>query len=757
MTLDKQRILSELGSVVNQLQSADCGCIGNLFGNSNQSNNQTSYSNMNCHQPYGGYGHSCCYGSGRGHGYGYNLKAESGEPYSNQQPYGYQQAPSHCMGRCNPAKLYADTYGYLNQNLMQPTVKEVYDDLKSITPDNTIMNSPIGKQFGLAGAGVTSLGKGNQNLSNNNGITNSPINGTAQPSQNMPGMGPEILQMVNKVSNNYKQNMSASQAPHVATENIREVPNATLQPNAVSQNPGNYMNPQTIYASGIPDSSQYMKQASITQSQIPGQMPYTVNGNDTQNGMQNISGNSGQLTQNIQPNNLTQQMRSQQRPMSQQPYGMHTQGINKFNEMFPGVTQGLGGDLGFDPMTIAIQMNPANHQQQAYKMMHNLIDNHSNVNKNMASAPSYDTSQQKMEPERNLNPPALHSSQLQAQQIQQNLQPFSDTQNASNTNQYAQHVPTQLQHLTTTTLPQHTEQIYYNTQLPNKDQAQLLQENKISENNKPLWQNNSQQRVDPNTGASHMTPNLPTLYEGYSTIPQARQNMHPQSFPVQPTQNKEPIYPVDTSKRMERIERNATYNTLGQPVEMLPADLYHQPLPNLPQTLSPDPIQRNRTDESKFSNVKSTVSKTSIMGAKQIGRNPSRNQLQHIYNQYRGSQSFTQQNVKPIQEQGATQSTGQLNVPQVQTQHQNRIPIEKVGGDSPANVVQDQLTNKVEHVIAQIGDVPQNNKVDTLAEKDVAVNNRKVRNGLQDMVFTSYPISAAWTFHGGSESPRRRF
>ncbi|CAG4982205.1 unnamed protein product [Colias eurytheme] len=159
MTLNKQKILSELGSVVNQLQSADCGCMGKLFGNSNQHNNSMA-------SPFvqqGGYRHGCCHG----HGCGYNGVA-GGEPYS-------QQAPYSCMGRCNPPKLYADTYNFLNEKLMQPVVKEVYHDLKTISPANTIMNNEMGAKMGLnqTQQGLNSYNQvpTNQNYTNNNNDT----------------------------------------------------------------------------------------------------------------------------------------------------------------------------------------------------------------------------------------------------------------------------------------------------------------------------------------------------------------------------------------------------------------------------------------------------------------------------------------------------------------------------------------------------------------------------------------------------------
>ncbi|XP_037293161.1 uncharacterized protein LOC119188952 [Manduca sexta] len=140
MSLDKQRILSELGSVVNQLQSADCGCMGKLFNNSGQG----STCGGNQMGNYSGYRHGCCHGHGCGHNHGNSYNSPcGGEPYTamNSNPM--------AMGRCNPPKLYADTYNYLNQNLMQPVVKDVYNDLKNLTPANTIANNPMAGQMGL--------------------------------------------------------------------------------------------------------------------------------------------------------------------------------------------------------------------------------------------------------------------------------------------------------------------------------------------------------------------------------------------------------------------------------------------------------------------------------------------------------------------------------------------------------------------------------------------------------------------------------
>ena len=79
MALDKQQILNELGHVVNQLQSADCSCMGKLFSNSNQPNqNGGGFQNAPMINPaQDGCMRGCCHGCG----HGYNAPPGAGEPF----------------------------------------------------------------------------------------------------------------------------------------------------------------------------------------------------------------------------------------------------------------------------------------------------------------------------------------------------------------------------------------------------------------------------------------------------------------------------------------------------------------------------------------------------------------------------------------------------------------------------------------------------------------------------------------------------
>ncbi|CAH2044206.1 unnamed protein product, partial [Iphiclides podalirius] len=69
--------------------------------------------------------------------------------------------------------------------------------------------------------------------------------------------------------------------------------------------------------------------------------------------------NAGKPLQQITPNHCA--------------HGQHAHGIAKFNEMFPGVMTGFGGDLNFDPMALAVQMNPANQQRTAIDTIQKLM------------------------------------------------------------------------------------------------------------------------------------------------------------------------------------------------------------------------------------------------------------------------------------------------------------------------------------------------------------------------------------------------
>ncbi|XP_059054865.1 uncharacterized protein LOC131848921 [Achroia grisella] len=744
MALDKQRILSELGSVVNQLQSADCGCMGKLFSNPGQG------STIGSPLPTcGGCRRGCCHGHGYNQGYSAPC---AGEPCSYMNS---MNGP--CMGHCNPPKLYADTYNYLNENLMQPTMKEVYNDLKSITPANTVMNNPMASQLGLAQGNVSmqpqnnvigmnqsptlggtenlntienldnmspgySLQMGNHNNTQQmgtmqniqrNGQTNHM--GQSQPMVPTSGMGAQIANMFiseggskNKMSGQIGQlkesiQIDAHQSPHgkvgvtplspqtdgayktdmgMTNMSYGQQPNSNLQ-YPVTQHPA----PPNMYSENI-----------VQNNSMLGNMTHC---NNTP-GSQAIGqvGNMGQVNRN--PG--VQQM-SAPNPNT---YGQHSSGITKFKEMFPGLMQ---GDLGFDPMAIAIQMNPANQQKAAMNTMQNLMTGNKSIKAN-ESQPMH----QEIMQSNNLIP----SNQISEQQ------------------KYASPILNQQQMST-----QQTQQYQL---LPQYHPHQL------------------QQRTDPNTGAiinsqNHSTGNEsfrdPNIKLQMSNSPD--QSTPPTSNPV-PATIKEPIFPVDISRSQAihtKPQMYYQYNMLGQPVEMMPAKMYRPPESSLPQTLSPQPLPTKLREEAiKYNNVKNTVSKTSIVGNKPVGRTPSRSQLQQVYNQYKGSQSFTQQNINPPQSYGSTYSEG--NVAHRVANPALQAPVEKVGGDTIVNntVFNNNKPNKVAPTVEQIGDVPTTKPCgDSAPDKVTAMKQTRCRNGLQDMVYTSYPTSAAWSFHGNNRAP----
>lgn len=197
---------------------------------------------------------------------------------------------------------------------------------------------------------------------------------------------------------------------------------------------------------------------------------------------------------------------------------------------------------------------------------------------------------------------------------------------------------------------------------------------------------------------------------------------------------KEPIFPANVSHNQvyshTKGSENYTYNTLGQPIEMLPARNYHVKDLSGPQTLSPQNLPpKSIHDPRLFSNVKSTVSKTSIMGNRTVGKNPSRSQLQQIHKQYKGSQSLTQQNVISGNE-GGSHSEGMLNVSEPRAKRNvpnQQVFIEKIGGDIlPENKVQfDAGKNQV--VEAQNGDVDNINKFQNNATSEHLVRTFRIK------------------------------
>jgi hypothetical protein len=633
----------------------------------------------------GGCRRGCC----NGHGYNsYNSTPGAGEPYSMHSMHQPTNMHMPCMGHCNPPKLYADTYSYLNNNLMQPVVQEVYNDLKTITPANTVMNNPMGAQMGLTQANSNA---GNpMSMANNSEAPGGNMRGNPAANMNamsmeqptpmdkMGGMGPQIVNMIMGDSMKQRPGQMPNQVDQPMANGPQSQGMSSLNANQnqlitnmdgqyssnVNPNQGQHVNTGNIGSFGQNPTMQYMTQPN-TYYTDPN--PATTAGN-----MQ--MGNT---------NPVPQQM--QQTPTSQRSYGHHTAGVTKFNEMFPGVMQ--GGDLGFDPMAIAIQMNPANQQKAAMDSMQKLMNS-------TPMSRAMDSTRTAL----NQNQNSQQNSPLGGQQIQN--QQNAPTGQLSN----QQIVPGQEQSMSNTTqaipvqsnvVPQQQQQIYSaNTGAPQLNQQQMEMYDSFPDQYQQEVNNMGEPTKQAhNEGLQQSKP--PGL------ISEAPQEMI-----------KDPIFPADSSRYHHhhiphmKQQKQYEYNTLGQPIEMLPTRLYHPPEQGLPQTLSPQPIpNKPRVDPMNYSNVKSTVSKTSLMGNKPTGRTPSRSQLQHIYNHYKGSQSYTQQNLKSPEER-ATFSEGKLKVVPGNV-NTARAPVEKVGGDTLANNVPDnQLTNKVEQVMGQVGDVP---------------------------------------------------
>lgn len=737
--------------------------MGKLFSNPNQANTNGMASPGYCH------GHGC------GHGcHGYNA-AGAGEPCSGNR---------HCMGFCNPPKLYADTYSYLNQNLMQPVVKEVYDDLKSISPANAMGNNPMAAQMGLSqgnnpnlmGAGNTggnmrnmmpqnqmpggAMGNqnamansnhgpnvrfGNVNMDNTNANTmqmGNPPNQQqmGQPMGHMGGMGPNIVNMMmgDAASRSSKPNQGAAQAG-VMGNNAPPSPEMAMNPvssgqgqyNMPGNNPGQYntgnmgVNNMGQGNPGAPiqnPTTQYMTQPNTYAGANPNTQGFPMAGNMSQM-------NPG--SQQMRPMSSPQQQMS-----GRNPYGQHSAGIAKFNEMFPGVMQ---GDLGFDPMAIAIQMNPANQQKAAMDTMQKMMmSNGEGINRNNALQPVINATNAAAASIAQANQPPTNQVPAQQNMAPTTMQQQLPGQNAGAVPIQNNQVPQQQVYTALTGAPTMNQQ-----QVP--QQGITTQQQQYQQQYQGHYQPSTQQVVDPNTGAG----GLPTVYEG-SGDPNARQDgsspgqKAPATTPGQ-QMYMEPIFPADTSRHMPPAHMNMKpekyyhYNTLGQPVEMLPARIYHSAEPNLPQTLSPQHEQSKfRGDPTRYSNVKATVSKTSLMGSKPVGRTPSRGQLQHIYNQYKGSQSYTQQNIKPP-DNGASYSEGHLNVPQGNAVR--HAPVERVGGDTAANnAVNTAVAYKADQMPGQVGDVAAANKPlgDTEKVKPIEIKTNINKNLKLSNNFHSY-------------------
>lgn len=320
---------------------------------------------------YGGCGRNCCHNHSCNHPYNFNTpygSPSAGEPYPsiNTTKISYP-----CSTYCNPPKLYADTYNYLNQKLIQPVVKEVYDDLKSITPANTVMNDSmaLGNQGSVMGQ--NNLGNSIQRYQTPLGSTNhiGPMQmyykSETQPTINQstigqtPGMGPEIV------------NMMMSRTDDASKVNGLPQVDTTSSMSGRLQNTERKMQHKNGFQ--IPSTTpNYMLQP----QDIPQLQQNTVNNNIESNSNIMYHGKSASF---LNPVQTTARSHHSQ-------YGVHSQGVKKFNELFPGVTQGFGGDLGFDPMAIAINMNPANQQSVAMNNSYKLMGT-TGINRSSESCP----------------------------------------------------------------------------------------------------------------------------------------------------------------------------------------------------------------------------------------------------------------------------------------------------------------------------------------------------------------------------------
>ncbi|XP_023944726.2 uncharacterized protein LOC112050651 [Bicyclus anynana] len=702
MALDRQRILNELGSVMNQLQSADCGCMGKLFRDPEQDSapRQVGSPLPTCG---GCIRNRCC-----GHGHRWNPNASCGEPYQGNTPNTY----TPCMARCNPPKLYADSYNYLTHNLMQPTVREVYDDLKSLTPENTIANNPMANQMGLSANGLVAHSNEISEMSKVHNMNDSNIGN---------------ISAGNPYNHLIGQTANVASTHQTNPNQIGEL--GGMGPQIMSMVGGN---PQNQKRSNIGPNGQLTESILIDAPQSPhgqiGVMPVRTNKDLYNTNLHGYSGgynaNQTMVQQNMEhniANNTGIRGPAAQQMVEGHRHGHHSQGVAKFNEIFPGVMKNMGGDLGFDPMAIAIQMNPANQQQAAMNTMNKIMQKN-DLNKVFDQSANPGLLAQK-EPQQNQILNNIPSNQVhQSYPPQQNGNTVQ--QNAMPTNQMA------YQNAANVSYPNeqlNTTQVYAVKPVPNQITSLSVHQ-----------QHEHQNINDPKTGAAYEeTPGPPALIQEPHNVPKIIQ---------------EPILPADNSRYIAKQTKHSEFNTLGQPIEKFSAKMYRTPEPSLPQTLSPQNISKHETNIAKYSNVKSTVSKTSLMGAK-VGRTPS--QLQTIYNQYKGSQSFTQQNIGASGVNGASHSEGKLNATTLSSNQQRQIPVEKIGGDTLVNNrVSDERAVKVEQVIGQIGDVPAAVKATGDGKQDqiAPVFKRNTRNGLQDIVYTSYPPSA-WTFHGARPRP----
>ncbi|XP_063626157.1 uncharacterized protein LOC134797732 isoform X3 [Cydia splendana] len=709
MALDKQKILSDLGNVVNQLQSADCGCMGKLF---NQGQGQGQGQCM----PSQGYGGCCCR-----RGYGHPC---CGEPYT--------------MGEGNMA---SPQMANMNANSGGQSMAQGHPMMQHMQDYQMSGGHQMAGGYQMAGghqmtsqqmAGGHQMAGGQQMVSDQQMSGGQPMPGKTQGLANFNKMFPgitqgqggglgfnpmEIAMQMNPALAKQQAGMNA-QSPMPGTGGEMNQSASGMQP---GMNATNFAQGQAAQG--------YQAQSNIPNQAMSNQQYPNVAAGAQQ--PQQVYAAQNQLPPNFPPQGMNQNAHMGRMNANQGgqrgSYGQHTQGITKFKEMFPGV---MDGDVNFDPMEIAIQMNPANKQAAAMSSMQKLM-----------SAKPLEPNSAVMKPvmagmnavNANLAPNQAAPgtpAQLQSDQATGQVPPEQQ--------QYSGQPVTQQQY-TTNQVPANQQQYSTNQVPPNQqyaaNPASINQPNQLQPPQQVYTAHTD------NQGYQQVPQQETQNYQGIET-PEPMSQGYPNQAPGGRVYEREPILPADNSR----------YNTLGQPVQLLPTKNYRVPETNLPQTLSPQKVSsRLRMNNG----VKSTISKTSLYARQAGQRTPSRAQLQQVYNQYKGSQSYTNQNIPNRDPRGQTTSDGRLTgAPPME---RSQIPVERVGGDTIAN---NQAYNETVkgHVVGQVGDVsnkpaPGSSNVDLVPTKS-----GRLRNGLQDMVFTSYPRSTAWSFHGRSDQlPAQRY
>lgn len=291
---------------------------------------------------------------------------------------------------------------------------------------------------------------------------------------------------------------------------------------------------------------------------------------------------------------------SQQIASGSHSYGQHTEGIQNLSEMFPGV---ISGNLGFNPMAIAVQMNPDNKKiaaiYQKNQMKKIMGGNNEHLSHNLAGGNATTTNFARG------NAPITNQQNVQSPNHQtlygqpQNHQ-YSGNMNATATPAY----PNQ-------------QQVYYENirapQQPVYTGAPVSNQEQVPPQRKDQYQYQQHKMVDLSAGAPLICPamNQEALVVN---IQQQGQGNTTKLAPEPQLMKKNPILPVDTSRQMV-----CEYNTLGQPVYFLPAITHSTTKTHQPQTLSPQAPSGKFPKDISNQHVKSIMSKTSLMGNEPVG------------------------------------------------------------------------------------------------------------------------------------------